>query len=121
MENRRILNWKNWSVIRKAQVIAGAIGALVTFVINIPFSIDKYSPVASVLFDLGMALAMPTWAVWQAFGNPKGHLLFVALEIVINSFLCVIAGTLIGWIIRKNKTFPIEFIKENGIWKIDEF
>ena len=76
-------------------------GALITFGINIPFSIDKYSPMASVIFDLGMTLAMPTWMLWKAFGNPHGHLLFVVLEIVINSFLCLIAGTLIGCIIRE--------------------
>jgi hypothetical protein len=76
------------------------IGALVTFVINIPFIIDKYSPMASVVFDLGITLAMPTSAIWRAFGNPQGHLLFVALEVAINSLLFVIAGTLIGWIVN---------------------
>lgn len=106
MENRRILNWKNLSVIRKSQIIAATTGAFVTVIMNIPWGIDvgKYNSIADIGFQFWLLLGKPTWVIWQAFGNPPGHhLLFVVLEIVINSFLCLIAGTLIGWIVRENK------------------
>jgi hypothetical protein len=103
MENRRVLSWKSWSVIRKAQIIAVGIGAFATIAISLPFTVDKYSPIANVLFDLGMAVAMPTLEIWKAFGNPQGHLLFVVVEVIVNSFSCAVAGTFIGWTVREVK------------------
>jgi putative flippase GtrA len=100
MENRRILNWRNLSIIRRAQIIAGAAGALATIVTNARLSFPEHSSISNFLFQLGLVLAKPTLVIWQAFGNPLGYLLFVALEIVINSSLCVIVGILIGWVVR---------------------
>ena len=99
MENRRILRWKSFSIMRKAQIIAGVIAAFVTVVMNIPFTIDKYSPMARVVFDLGMTLAMPTWMLWRALGMGGGPILFAVAETIINSILSVITVTVIGGIV----------------------
>jgi hypothetical protein len=105
MENRRILNWKNFSIIRRTQIIAGIIGAFVTITMNIPWGIDvgKYSPIADIGFQFWLILLKPTLAIWKAAGieGRGGQLLFVAAETIINSFLCVIAGTLIAWIFQE--------------------
>jgi hypothetical protein len=107
MENRRILNWKNLSVIRKGQIIAGAVGGLVTIALHTPIGLifGEDSPVSNFLLKAWFLFSKPTMAIWKSAGieGRGGELWFVIAETVINSFLFIIAGTVIGWIVRENK------------------
>lgn len=105
MENRRVLNWKSWSIIRKAQVIAGAIGGLVTITLTSPIGLifGKDSSISDFLLQVWYIFLTPTLAIWKAAGieGRGGQLLFVVAETVINSSLCIIAGTVIGRILQE--------------------
>lgn len=110
MEDPPLFDWKNWSTFRKGQIIAGATGAFVTIASWIPIGIlfGKYSSVSEFLFQFGFLLLMPTWAICKAAGIEGaaqlfigGQFLFVALEVIINSFICVIVATLIGGLVRE--------------------
>ena len=110
MENRGILNWRNWSIIRKAQVIgtlAGAlftIGTVVIYTSTGPHGLD-------ISFALLLLTIMPTlkifgmsikalsadngagsggdyWAMWAMFP--------LCLVVITNSVLGFLLGSFVG-------------------------
>ena len=103
MEDSQLLKRKQWSVVRKAQMIAGMLGALITLIMTWPFSRSGSGPtrdgVASdFLFDAFLFLIRPTVKLCEALGISQGHLWLWPLGILVNTFLCIIIGTFIGWI-----------------------
>ena len=98
MENRRILNWHRLSRIRKAQVICGAIGVLLTIAVNIPWYLDTdlTEATAGSLYRIWLVVAWPTYLSCTAIGIEPGPTLLFLIELAINTFLFVAVGTLVG-------------------------
>ncbi len=77
MENSRILDCQGFSVIRKAQLIAGALGASVTILITLlaefDFGLIPESAVSKILFDAFLICASPTANRCDALGIYQGN------------------------------------------------
>ena len=77
LDNSGILNWRRWSPIRKAQVVATAFGLLLTagFMIYdaLPIEVPR-NWLSAQLWGVGMALGCPTEAVVRLLGLPQTFL-----------------------------------------------
>jgi hypothetical protein len=95
---------RNNSVVRKCQLIAVLLGAIITILGAMPVRIlDEglvgHEKLSNFLFGLWMTLAGPTMSICRLFGiDHELHNRWVgfALEVFVNSLLCFIIGTFIG-------------------------
>ena len=92
MENPRILNWRRWSPIRKAQVVLTAFGFLLTvgFVLGDALQITlPRSQLSALVFDLGLLLERPSGVLASLLGIYRnlGFWGWHVLELSINSVL----------------------------------
>ena len=106
-----ISNWRAWSTIRKAQIIAAVIGALVTLIMTygtyLPHvlfpGVPPESPLPDFLFWLYLVLYAPTYHLCTLFGIAQGNWLLGPLEIVVNTSLCFLFGTILGLVLNALK------------------
>ena len=108
----KILKWRNWSVVRKAQVIAALLGALTTLSIQLLLETSG-NPESLEVFFLHLArelISIPAFFVSSLFGMDKWHTGRVSMPwtslcwIIANfSAFCALVGTLIGWIVSDRK------------------
>ena len=113
-ENSGSLNWRRWSVMRKAQIIGAVTGALVTVaipVLHIIHTTTKPTDPAADYIDAAAILwrvaSWPTWTICEPFGwrpylyTDRGlSLVVLGLVIVTNSFLLFLFGSLFGWFLK---------------------
>jgi hypothetical protein len=108
MENRRILSWRNWSTVRKAQVVGAVVGVFLPLgitslgVVTGPHEIfDLFSILEEIIFT-------PPTLVMQALGlntityTGEDGILWATftLMVFINSLLYLVAGSLIGLLLN---------------------
>jgi len=103
MENSEKPKRCGWSIVRKAQVIGALVGGL--FTIGAAFYCALIPP--EHLFDFSDSLLFLITApifllVSRDAGGPM--VVFECFAVIVNSFLCFLAGTFIGWLIQKFKT-----------------
>jgi hypothetical protein len=98
---------RGWSIIRKAQIIAGTTAAFVTIImLGLEFGLTSpaNNPVLYYLFGFFMLSIIPPVKICSALGISQGPAWWGAtLAIMINTFLGVTFGTLAGWIIKAVK------------------
>jgi len=104
----RILDWRRLSVVRKAQVIGAAAGALIT--ISMPLVVNAYDggALAFLLLWLEWEIFSPGAVIcrlfgWEWLGSSGPSWVQTILAILTNAFLLSLVGTLIGWIVCKLK------------------
>ncbi len=111
MENRRILNWSAWSILRKAQVIGAISGLLLSlgiqsfFVGTAPHELfDSFS----ILWFIVSAVPL---AIMRAVGIGTIHTgkfgyswITFTLVALINSLLFFVAGSVIGWLLKSRNS-----------------
>jgi hypothetical protein len=109
VENPDRLNRRRWSAVRKAQLIAGLLGAIVTIigVAPIPFldNLPPHSAASAFFFDLLMYLVTPTMQIGELMHVNDTWIahswLSPFIVIAVNTLLCVMLGTVVGVLIRK--------------------
>jgi hypothetical protein len=114
VENPGILNWRRWSAVRKAQVIATATGALATLTMSaldialraLSLELPRYSAFSDCLFLLFMALTYPAAKIGDLLGIPQSASiwLWTGMAVFVNTFLFFLLGTVVGWLITRTKT-----------------
>ena len=101
------------SIVRKAQLVAAAVGALVTF--GVQFLLQVVEPHESLatfyLYTARELLLIPAITVSSIFGTekwhtgytdmPKGTLCWIA---ALNAVLSTLVGTLVGWYLQDRKS-----------------
>ena len=102
MEDRNILNWRSWSTICKAQVIAAAIGASVTFLVTGPlahsdFGLSRDSATLSFLLQVDFLLLAPAYRLCETFGISQINSWLWVLPLLVNTALSLVLGTFFGW------------------------
>jgi ABC-type phosphate/phosphonate transport system permease subunit len=94
---------RKWSIVRKAQVISGVIGACLTILPEIPWPLNgpqsAHDNISQLMFQFYLILWLPSDKICHAFHIQQGHPWLLALEVVVNAFLCTVVGTLVGWLI----------------------
>jgi hypothetical protein len=86
--------------VRKAQFVAGAIGLLATVGPALMVQLSIW-PTTSSLYSFWALEASPTIGLAVFLGvKLNSELLFVAVVVLINTFLCVLVGSAVGWVIR---------------------
>lgn len=115
MENLRILKWSGWSIVRKAQVIAAVIGAVVTISIQL-FLVASEQGSSESLSKLYLLLAselmkVPALFISSLLGMDKwysssAHMPLAILGFVAatNAAVFALFGTLIGWCLAARKS-----------------
>jgi hypothetical protein len=111
MEDRKLLARRRGSILRKAQIVAGAIGAIVTIIGTIPFAflddLPAHSKTSECLFDAYICLVSPAVRISELVGMSQERLGSTwpgyLLVIVVNTLLSVMLGTLVGLTIIKLK------------------
>ena len=105
MENPETPKRRGWSIVRKAQIITGVIGAFVTIIGMIPFPfLDNLSPhgaASNFRFDVVMYLVTPTAIIADLLGVDQGLLsgwIGLFTVVIVNTLLCIIIGTFAGLI-----------------------
>ncbi len=107
MENPGILNWRGWSVVRKAQLIGALAGALIT--VGLPLILKAYDG-GQFAFLLLWSCGLTLWPAaeicnlfgwtWQIQISQGPSWLQTILAIVTNAFLLFLVGTLIAVLFR---------------------
>ena len=105
MENPGILNWRGWSIVRKAQIVAASSGALIT--IGMPLILSSYGigPATYLLLVIWEVILWPAGKICSLFGwiwqfDGRGPLwIHTILATLTNTFLLSLVGTLIGLIV----------------------
>src|SRR5688572_4032123 len=112
MENPGILNWRTWSIVRKAQIIGALLGSfgtvgfsLVLGVFNDPHQMFNFP------FVIHFLICLPTWILLRFIGRESvmvgnsDHWPLVALLLMglVNAILLFVLGTLAGWILQRYK------------------
>jgi hypothetical protein len=125
MENSRILNWRRWSLVRRAQVIVTALIAFVTI------AMVAYDAIGIMHWEQGHRLGRPqsgrSYIVLDAFFLlmiPADRLAHAAgiqeslgywgwrlLAIALNTTVAFGLGTLIGWLAVAGKTAHKRFTR----------
>ncbi|HMP84613.1 MAG TPA: hypothetical protein PKA41_18110 [Verrucomicrobiota bacterium] len=98
MKNRLILNWRSWSIVRKAQVVGASVGLVATLVFLLVFAVT--SPHEPFGFS---------WVLWFVFCDlPLAIMRWTGITLgliaVINSLLCLTAGSVIGELLKVRKS-----------------
>ena len=108
MENPWILNWRGWSGVRKARVICGFAGVVVTIVMAVLSVLISPREPGDLITALLVLVCWLSWKISEAFGwklvlYTGQHLSVVnfCILVVTNAFLRVFVGTLIGRIVRR--------------------
>lgn len=106
MENPRILNWRSWSIVRKAQILGALLGILLTFAIR---ALDAALAQGDTLISWYMALPY-TATIWvpvevtRIFGWPwppggsVNSASCLTLIYLTNALLLAAVGTVFGWL-----------------------
>jgi len=108
-------NKKKRSTVRKAQITVGAIGALISFLGTMPLPeswFPAHSASSTFFFLLFMYLALPAYTFSKLLGPDAQHATDpvsfgwgICIYItVFNTVLCVLAGTVLGFVIKVLKT-----------------
>jgi hypothetical protein len=110
MENHGFLNWRTWSTIRKGQAIGGAAGVLLTMVIPMLHALIPPRGAYDAVAVLGTVVFWPAWQLaaqfdWRPFLFTEQGLSIAALAfaIAVNSFLLLLVGSSVGWVVTKCK------------------
>lgn len=111
MEDRRILKRRGWSIVRKAQIIGAAMGALISVGVILFATTDKSSDFFDPATILVILILSPLDRICRTFGmsltplNAPGwrECLLATLVVITNAFICFLVGTCIGWLVEKSK------------------
>ena len=108
MENPGILNWRGWSVVRKAQVVGAAAGALITISMSLVVNAYNGGAFAFLLLWFEWQIFSPAAVIcrlfgWEWQGSSGPSWVQTTLAALTNAFLLSLGGTLIGWIVGKFK------------------
>ncbi len=115
MENNGILNWRNWSIIRRAQVIGALMGVGITLGANtaIPLILETAGrgPYGPLLVYCQNLTLVPAAALSKLFFGWRWHydyrtgpsLLQWLLAILTNALVLTIVGSAAGWCAAKLK------------------
>lgn len=117
MENHGILNWRKWSVVRKAAIIGGFTGAAVTLVVHLLRSLFRSHMYLNILDWVSMALCYPAALLCYALGwefelysGDKGWSIpAFALMVLTNFLLSLFTGAAIGWFLSTKKEANTRF------------
>lgn len=118
MENSRILNWRRWSPIRKAQVVVTALVAFVTLAMVAYDAIGvmrwehEHKPIGPqsgysyMVFDTFLLLMVPADRLAHAMGIDQslGYWGWRLLAVSLNTAIAFGLGSLIGWLVIVGKT-----------------
>jgi hypothetical protein len=97
---RKVLVWTGWPIVRKAQVIAATLGFLLTILVYfMPSLTAERSPLTEFQFALWMYFATPTLIVQRTTGMGP-HWWVIVIEVVINTLLFLLLGTLVGFVCK---------------------
>jgi len=104
---------KKRSIVRRAQLILGAAGALVSLIGTMPLPANWFAPhsaASNFFFEIGMLLAIPSLKLSELLGlgarhgttsgpenSPWGLCIAITLY---NTILCILAGTILGLLIK---------------------
>jgi hypothetical protein len=96
---------RKWSVVRKAQVVSGSIGAIATIVFTMNNSmLNKWlinnREASNNAFKLAMDFVTPTILLCKALGLSYGHTWLWPVVIIVNTLLFIGLGTLMGFLIN---------------------
>jgi NO-binding membrane sensor protein with MHYT domain len=112
MENPGILKWRQWSVVRKAQVVGAAVGLLFPLGVTLLSAVtgphelfDFYHVLAAFAFALPLSIMRSLGFEAIIYNGENGYSWSTfALAIVISSFLYFVAGTAIGLLMNVRKS-----------------
>jgi hypothetical protein len=96
---------RRWSIIREARVTSAMIGAIGTiiFIVRIPVLetwLSHHKAASDFAFNLFLILLAPTYWLCHVLGIDPDHVWFLpVMVLVVNTIPCVIAGTLVGYLI----------------------
>ena len=107
MENLGILSWRKWSFIRRAQVLGGATGAVLSIVLHFlmkAFGIGE-SLIGFFLYVLWRLAILPALFIASVFGK-RWHIegpyevpsTLLFLIVLTNSALSVVIASVIAWL-----------------------
>lgn len=115
MDNDEILNWRKWSVVRKAQVLVAAFGCFGTIgelLIAALFAQSRHTPLLGWWDLLEMLIILPTDVILYFCGASSWlsrldtaaeiSLFYLSLVVLVNTILFFAIGTLVGlWLKEK--------------------
>jgi hypothetical protein len=112
---RNLKFWRNWSVLRKAQTLGAVGGGFGTFIFfacyasTAPHSFFSFSGIMLVLFIsptklLAQLFNMTVWLTKNHGSSNEWDVSTICLMAVINTFLLILVGTLVGCCINKLKS-----------------
>jgi hypothetical protein len=103
MKNRALLTWRGWSLIRRAQVIGGILGAVATVIPLMAnawhLELPSHSAKSELVFTILMYLMLPTIIFCRVFGIDANVSWIWFLPIMLNAGICILLATLFGWVL----------------------
>jgi hypothetical protein len=108
MENHGVLKPRRWSTVRKAQVIGAATGAILTAGLRVVLRASDFLGISRdlgiYLFWCDLLLTVPTDRILTLTGmTGLSERLALSLEILINSLILALIGSVIGLAVTRLK------------------
>ncbi len=109
MENHGVLNWRKWSIVRKTQIIAAAIGFFASIGVYQAIKIFCHgeSLICLWLITPGRVLFYPVWKFanwcgleWKVSGIDGATPLMIVAMILFNTITLAIIGTIFGFLLK---------------------